>query len=153
MTTYEYRTFIDSDKITYLKKIRELNYDAKLIRPEEINKFFTTHYHMDKLAEEYLYLVAVNAALDPIGIFELSHGSVNKSLVIVRDIFVKLCLCGATAFILVHNHPSKCTQPSDNDLLYTGNIKQAANLMDIPFLDHIIIGDDYFSFKEEGYLD
>jgi len=57
----------------------------------------------------------------------------------------------ATGLILAHNHPSGNPKPSEADVNLTKKIKEAAKLMDIQVLDHIILGDDgYFSFSDEG---
>ena len=55
--------------------------------------------------------------------------------------------------ILLHNHPSGQAKPSEEDYLVTNKIKECGKLLDIPLLDHIIIGDNqYFSFAEAGVL-
>ena len=55
--------------------------------------------------------------------------------------------------ILAHNHPSGNPEPSKDDLLFTKRVWEAGALVDIPLLDHIVIGDQqYFSFRQEGLL-
>jgi len=55
--------------------------------------------------------------------------------------------------LLLHNHPSGDSAPSRQDIEITIQIAQAARLLNIPLLDHIIIGDNTFtSLKEKGYL-
>ena len=59
----------------------------------------------------------------------------------------------ASSVILCHNHPSGTMQASDADLKITKKISDAAKLMDISVLDHIIIGQNrYLSFADEGIL-
>lgn len=59
----------------------------------------------------------------------------------------------AAAIVLIHNHPSGNPEPSKDDILVTQNIAEAGRVMDIPVLDHIIIGDGTFvSLCERGYL-
>ncbi|MFR8585317.1 MAG: JAB domain-containing protein [Ruminococcus sp.] len=152
MITYEYKTFIDKQQRTYLKEVRKLEIEKNLVTPKEVNDFFCDQYHIQENAEEYLYIVAVNAAMQPIGVFEISHGSAHRSLLNVREIFVKLFLCGAVGFFLVHNHPSQNTEPSEMDRIYTHQMEKAAKLMEIEFLDHIIIGNGYYSFREQKQL-
>ena len=55
--------------------------------------------------------------------------------------------------ILVHNHPSGDPNPSEDDVNITRRIKNGADLLGLELADHIIIGDnDYFSFREHGYI-
>ena len=59
----------------------------------------------------------------------------------------------ATNIIVMHNHPSGNPEPSKDDLLFTKRVWEAGALVDIPLLDHIVIGDQqYFSFRQEGLL-
>lgn len=110
-------------------------------------------YGLNQLAEEYLYMIALSTKNKPLGIFEVSHGTVNASLVNPREIFIRLLLSGASNFILAHNHPSGSCTPSNEDCKLTDRINDCARLMGIPLLDHIIIGDGYLSYKEKGLLD
>ena len=59
----------------------------------------------------------------------------------------------ASSLILCHNHPSGNTQPSEADIRLTRKLKEAGLLLDLPVLDHLIIGgDNYFSFADEGMI-
>ena len=70
-----------------------------------------------------------------------------------REIFVRNFLLGASSFVLVHNHPSGDSTPSDTDISSTNKIKSASLIMGIKLLDHIIFGDNsYFSFAESGLM-
>ena len=62
-------------------------------------------------------------------------------------------MVNATSFIMLHNHPSGDCEPSMEDKLITQKLKKASVLMDMDFLDHIIIGDKaYISFREQELL-
>ena len=61
-------------------------------------------------------------------------------------------LKNAAAIIIGHNHPSGQTRPSKDDQEITGKIKRACELVDIPLLDHVIVGDGYFSFADQNIL-
>lgn len=72
-----------------------------------------------------------------------------------REIFMKLCLCGAANFMLAHNHPSGETAPSKPDLEVTETICKAGKMMQIELLDHVIIGRDnydFYSFQQYGMI-
>lgn len=120
--------------------------------PEEIVNMLNAAFDAEHLAEEHTWAVAFNTQLKPIGIFELSHGTVNASLLSPREIMIRLCLCGAVTFIMAHNHPSGIVSPSDEDLKVTERIQKAGEIMNIRLLDHIIVADHggYCSLKEYG---
>ena len=89
---------------------------------------------------------------------EVSHGSLNESVAHPREIFRPAITHAAYALILVHNHPSGDPTPSDADLRLTRRLNEAAELLQIRFLDHVIIGSPdngrrpYFSFREAGVI-
>lgn len=87
-----------------------------------------------------------------IGIFKVNVGTINNSLVNTAGIFTRLLLCGATHFIIAHNHPSGNVSPSPEDEKVTENIKKISEMMGIIFCDHIIIGSGYFSFLEQNMM-
>ncbi|MBR1743251.1 MAG: hypothetical protein IJ733_15555, partial [Lachnospiraceae bacterium] len=59
----------------------------------------------------------------------------------------------AVSILLLHNHPSGDPTPSREDFLMTKRVLDTGNLIGVPLLDHIVIGDNcYVSFKESGYL-
>ncbi len=83
----------------------------------------------------------------------LSKGTVNSSLVSPREIFLVALRQNAVSIMILHNHPSGDPTPSRNDRLITNKIKEVSDLIDIPLIDHIIIGDNRFiSFKQKGLL-
>lgn len=83
----------------------------------------------------------------------LSTGSFTSSFASPREIFHFALKHKAVSIILLHNHPSGDPTPSKEDILLTRRVSDAGNLLGIPLLDHIILGDDrYLSFKESGYL-
>ncbi|MFD0701932.1 JAB domain-containing protein [Myroides pelagicus] len=88
-----------------------------------------------------------------LGVLEISSGGITGTVVDLRLIFAALLKAKATAFILVHNHPSGKLQPSDADRQITQKIKQASQILDIALLDHLIItSEGYYSFADQGVL-
>ena len=80
-------------------------------------------------------------------------GTVNASLASPREIFLEALEVHAVHVVLVHNHPSGDPIPSSEDIRVTEDIKEIGGMMDIPLIDHIIIGDNkYMSFREAGLL-
>jgi DNA repair protein RadC len=83
----------------------------------------------------------------------LSRGTRASTPVSMPDVFVPACVTpGTTALIVVHNHPSGDPTPSQADERLTVRLCQAADVLDIGLLDHLIVGDAerYFSFRENG---
>jgi len=89
---------------------------------------------------------------------EISHGSLNESIAHPREIFRPAVAKGAYAIAVVHNHPSGDPQPSEADRRLTRCLSEAGTLLQIPLIDHVIIGAKrgelapYFSFRETGLL-
>ena len=79
----------------------------------------------------------------------ITRGTVNASLVSVREIMIEALRHRAVNLILVHNHPSGDPSPSEEDTVVTEKVAEAGELVGITLSDHIIIGDNtYYSFKE-----
>ena len=85
----------------------------------------------------------------------LSRGTRSGTSVSLPDVFVPACLTpGTTALLVAHNHPSGDPTPSPDDARLTERLAHAADVIDIPLLDHLIVGADgrYYSFREAGVL-
>jgi DNA repair protein RadC len=95
------------------------------------------------------------------GYFLISVGTINESLAHPREILRPVIMSGAYGFVLMHNHPSGDSTPSEADRALTRRIREAADLLQIHLLDHVIMGEvapergqvtGFFSFKEHGLL-
>lgn len=85
----------------------------------------------------------------------VSRGTRSGTNVSFPDVFVPACLTpGTTGLLVAHNHPSGDPAPSPEDARLTDRLAKAADVIDIPLLDHVIVGADgrYFSFREAGLL-
>ena len=128
----------------------------KLDSPELIHALLGTEMRM--LRKESLRAVLLDTRYHLIRVEEISVGSVNESIAHPRDIFRPAVIASAYAVIVVHNHPSGDPSPSQTDHSLTRRLAEAAELLQIKLLDHIIIGSPgenrpgYFSFKEAGVL-
>jgi DNA repair protein RadC len=111
-------------------------------------------YSLNEKAEEYVYMISLNTKSKPFAIFEVSHGTVNTSLMPIREIFIRALLSGAVSIIIVHNHPSGDPTPSPQDIQITKKVKEAGEIIGISLQDHIIIGDNncYYSFYDNDFL-
>ncbi len=110
------------------------------------------------LHRESLRVVLLDTKLRLLRIEEISLGSLNESTAHPREILRPAIIHAAYAFVLVHNHPSGDPSPSDADRRTTIRLAEAARLLQITFLDHVIIGaghdgrQPWFSFREAGVL-
>ena len=127
---------------------------AKLLKfdePETIANYYMEDYRHKE--QEHLLLLLLDNKSNLLGEKPLFTGTVNASLVSPREIYLEALRYHAVGIILLHNHPSGDPTPSDADRRVTRKIKDAGNLLDVPLLDHIVLGDKrYVSFREEGYL-
>lgn len=83
----------------------------------------------------------------------ISVGSLTASVVHPREVISEALKYPCASIILVHNHPSGSPEPSREDIAVTKRIQNAGNVLDIPVLDHIIIGEHTFtSLKEKGLM-
>jgi DNA repair protein RadC len=84
----------------------------------------------------------------------ISIGLVNRTVVHPREVFYPAIIQNACAIIISHNHPSGRLDPSMEDRDITDRLRQAAEVLGIALLDHVIISKDgYYSFVEHGLLD
>lgn len=149
-----YDARITDEGRTILMKEKGINYnDAAMNCPENIALMMQSLLHMDELAEEHCYMIALNSSCKVLGVFFVSKGTVNASFVSSREVFLRAMLIGAVQIILCHNHPSGNITPSDSDIKLTKQMKEAGELLNILLVDHIIIGrDNYLSLKRAGLL-
>ncbi|MCR5417918.1 MAG: DNA repair protein RadC [Lachnospiraceae bacterium] len=83
----------------------------------------------------------------------ISQGDLTSTLISAREIFRRALLLNASSIIVLHNHPSGNPTPSNSDIKVTERLREASGFMEIPILDHVIIGDQvYYSLKERGEL-
>lgn len=109
---------------------------------------------LDSYPEEHVYVVALNARNKVIGYFLLSVGTERVSFVSTRIVFQKALLVGASSIILIHTHPSGDVTASKEDIAVTNALRNAGEVIGVPLLDSIIVGDGkIFSFMAEGMMD
>lgn len=84
----------------------------------------------------------------------ISLGCLNASIVHPRETFRPAIDCNSASLIIAHNHPSRNTEPSEDDINITNRLKKAGEILGIELLDHLIITLDgnYYSFKEKNIL-
>ena len=149
---YMYRTVLAGrERIPSLSVVSESDHVIDAIRTsKDVYDVMNELFQIDDLAEEYIYVLSLDARNYIKGVFELGHGSSTQCLSSVRDAYKMVLLSGGSHMILVHNHPSGDVTPSNDDTLLTQRMAKAGNILDIPLSDHIICGSRaYFSYREQ----
>lgn len=107
--------------------------------------------------KEHLVVIVLNTDLRPKAYHVVSVGSLNETVAHPREVFRAAILAGGYAIALVHNHPSGNCTPSIADRRMTKQLVEAAAILKIPLLDHVIVGNPgnrrkpYFSFQNDGH--
>jgi DNA repair protein RadC len=102
---------------------------------------------------EEIWAISLNADKVIVASQCLFRGTVDHCLFHPRDLFRFGCQANASTLIVAHNHPSGAPDPSDQDMVITRQILWAAEIIQIPVVDHIILaGKKYYSFAESGML-
>lgn len=107
----------------------------------EINRIFK----LDRKAEEYIILICLDSKNYINSIFEISHGGISAANIEISNILKRALLSNSPKIILCHNHPSGDVTPSKMDYRITDQLYDAAALIGIKLLDHIIIGRDTYN--------
>lgn len=122
--------------------------DIQMNEPKYIVDLANHVFRLNRKAEEHLYALAMDVKCNIIGGFLLGKGTASQLTITPREILIRMLLCGASRFVLIHNHPSGDTIPSREDLLLTRRVKESADLLGVVLTDHIIVGDNYYSLHE-----
>ena len=151
----KYATKLTENKRVILEKEVSMNYpdlSYKITSPGDAVVIGREFMYIHEKPEEYMYMICMNVKNKVLGVFEISHGTVNASLVTPREVFQKALLANASSIILLHNHPSGDNTPSREDIEVTKRLVEAGKIVGVDVLDHIVIGDRYTSLKEKGYV-
>ncbi len=83
---------------------------------------------------------------------ELFKGTIDGAAVYPREVVRETLNYNAAAVIFAHNHPSGVCEPSASDIKITKRLIEALKLIDVRVLDHIVVGEQSYSFAENGTL-
>ena len=109
--------------------------------------------HLGELAIECFWVMFLDKKMQLIGFEELFRGTIDKAHVYPRELVKRALELHASSLILVHNHPSGKTEPSDQDRQLTTLLKSTFDVLELDVIDHIIVGgSDAYSFAEHGEL-
>lgn len=121
--------------------------------PEDVYVFASPRYRLEH--KEHFAVMSLSTKNHILALNDISIGTLNGSMVHPREVFEEAILHHASAIILIHNHPSGDPSPSREDINVTQRLVKAGKIMDIPVLDHVILGScgNYVSMKEKGLLE
>jgi len=108
--------------------------------------------HMQYLKQEEFRVILLDSKKRLINHQRVSLGSLNASLVEPREVFRPALETGAKYIIMVHNHPSGDPEPSDQDILLTKQLCMCGVILGIEVLDHVIIGSNHVSMKDQKLM-
>ena len=107
---------------------------------EMVKKFLGDYF--DGLDCEEFHILCLDTKNKINGIFRITRGTLDASLVHPREVFKAAIQCNASSIILVHNHPSGDATPSREDHSVTARLTEAGKILGIDVLDHIVYGSD-----------
>ena len=150
---WKLESYIKEDRIPYITKTEICDEKVIVNTPKKVFSMFNTYFSLGLRSEEYVYIVSMDTKCNVIGIFEVSHGCINRLILSPREIFMKALLSGAASIILAHNHPSGDCSPSQMDRDCCYRIHEAGKILGIELADFLVISEKtYCSFKEKAYL-
>ena len=159
----QYELFPDLPRRTYdnelcreysveVRRVNPNDFNSDLVRirsPEDVYNLLSESRYLDREVFYCLHLNTKNKIIDK----ELvAMGTVSSFMTTPREVFRKAIISGSSRIIFVHNHPSGDTTPSEEDKIIMVKLRDAGKLLGIPVIDCIIIGDGYFSFKQEELI-
>ena len=138
-------------ELSYKPKFKSLH---KIVSSEDAYKYLLPTYKEGTIFyKEYFKVLFLNQANQVLGYTLISEGGITETSVDVRIILQAALLTNSVALVLAHNHPSGNLKPSRQDMEITKQVKEAAKLMRITVIDHLILRDaGYYSFSDEGQL-
>lgn len=147
-------------KVTQLKAALELGRRLQVAAPDErpvisspVDVVQLVSSEMAFLPQEEFWVLLLDVRNRVMRVHHLYRGSLNRATVRVAEVFREAIRENAAAVIAVHNHPSGDPTPSPQDVALTRTLTEAGKLLEIPLLDHVIIGlGRWVSLKERGLM-
>jgi len=106
---------------------------------------------LDGDPQENFIVIHLNTQHHPVSFERVTRGIIDASLIHPREVFRGAILASAAGIIIAHNHPSGDPTPSAEDRHVTRQLTEAGEIIGIPVLDHVVVGEGrYVSIIEEG---
>lgn len=140
-------------KLVYITKVRT-DQRPRVTKSSECYQLLLANWDKDTIElQERFKVLLMNNANRVLGIYEAAAGGIGETIADVRLILIAALKASATGMILSHNHPSGSTIPSEPDRALTRRICEAAKLLGIRVLDHMIVtSSSYYSFADQGEI-
>jgi len=135
----------------FASMVQESVRGKSLANPEEVYNTMKPMF-ADQDDVESFYVIFLNAKNKILKIEKMFSGSITSSSVYPREIVKRVLTLKSTGVVLVHNHPSGDTEPSNSDYTITTRIGVVLESMGVMIHDHMIIGDGHHSMAESGKL-
>lgn len=158
------KTIMNLASITTMKHPK-ITISAKICKPEDYSPILISSsrvayeilqdvFDQDEMCLcENFYVLVMNQRNELIGVMHHSKGGITGTVVDVKLLMSSIILLGAQGLILAHNHPSGNLKASEADLSITRKIKQAAELLELKVMDHVIVSHNgYYSFADDGMM-
>lgn len=137
----------------------QLGDDQLVNTPQLIAEYLQSAFAANPMQESF-WVILLNRKNRAMGRVMISLGTLTASLAHPREVFKPAILASASAIVVAHNHPSGDPAPSSADIQVTRQLREAAKIMDIDLLDHVVVGyaesdpmgRGYYSFREAGLL-
>jgi len=142
-------------QLVYKTKV-SMNSLPQITGPWDAHKLFFAQWNKGTISlREEFKVMLINNANKVLGIIDLFAGGTNATIADIKLVLASAIISNATSMVIAHNHPSGNAAPSEADKNLTKKIQEAARLLEIRLLDHIIITDDssnFYSFEQAGQL-
>lgn len=139
-------------ELSIRRRASESKVDVKVQNSSQAYERFLEY--MSDLKHEEFWVMSLSISLSVLSIQKIGEGGFTATYVDTKRIFKTALSHSASKIMIAHNHPSGNLKPSEQDINLTKRIRDAAKIMDIGLLDHIIVtGRGYYSFADEGILD
>ena len=131
----------------------------KVERPDQVVAYMAGAFDANPLQESF-WVILLDRKSHAIARQMVTLGTLTSTLVHPREVFRPAILAGAAAVVVVHNHPSGDPAPSSADFQVTRQLREAAKVLDIEFIDHVVIGQKeadpagigFYSFRQTGLV-
>lgn len=151
--------------IIYEPEVRFVKKEVQAINLSEAEETYKYAYqwfmkNAADITREHLILICLNNKHFVVNTQILTIGTDRQTLLQPRDVIKHVLINNCSNFILIHQHPSGDPAPSTADIRVTHSLREACRIMDINFLDHVILGErendpmglGYYSFRNAGHL-
>lgn len=145
---------MEKEKVYTFRVLREETpyYSSRVTTLDDAAKFLRQVYNTLDGDREHFVVLVTDYKNQVIGMKVLGSGTYRSVAVSTRDVVLAVLRLDGSGFLVAHNHPTGDTTPSEQDRLLTRRLEQAATVLDLRFLDHVIVGDGHIRSIINGYV-